>query len=49
MPKVASALNLDELKTIVSGIESSHENLEMLVDAQIEDVADALEGGDREK
>ena len=49
MPKVASALNLDELKTIASGIESSHENLEMLVDAQIEDVADALEGGDREK
>ena len=52
MPKVVSALSMDEDATsprLVSDIESSSQNLELLIDAQIEDVADGLEGSSEDR
>ena len=52
MPKVVSALSMDEDATsprLVSDIESSSQNLELLIDAQIEDVADGLKGSSEDR
>mmetsp|Transcript_3936 Transcript_3936/g.13153 ORF Transcript_3936/g.13153 Transcript_3936/m.13153 type:complete len:441 (-) Transcript_3936:71-1393(-) len=52
MPKVVSALSMDEDATsprLVSDIESSSQNLELLIDAQIEDVSDGLEGSSEDR